>query len=87
MHAPNSAFNPDAVPELDCFLYEPFYQIMRQRLLADRMVRDRELDVDEAMVVVVVPEENWAYRAVKSDRTVTSPLLARRFLAWIPSRR
>ena len=77
--APYSAFNPDVVPEMDGFLYEPFYQIMRQRLLADRMVRDRELDVDDAMVVVVVPEENWAYRAVKSDRTVTSPLLARRF--------
>ena len=78
-HAPNSAFNPDADPELDDFLYEPFYQIMRQRLLADRMVRERELDVDEARVVVVVPEDNWAYRAVKSDRAVTSPLLARRF--------
>ena len=78
-HAPYSAFNPDAVPELDDFLYEPFYQIMRQRLLADRMVWERELHVDEARVVVVVPEDNWAYRVVKSGRTVTSPLLARRF--------
>ena len=78
-HAHYSAFSPDAVPELDDFLYEPFYQIMRQRLLADRMVRERELDVDEARVVVVVPEENFAYRAVNLDRTVTLPLLARRF--------
>ena len=74
-----SAFNPDAVPDLDGFLYEPFYQIMRQRLLADRMVQQRELDVDEAKVVVVVPEDNVAYRTVGSDRTVTSPPLARRF--------
>ena len=29
--------------------------------------------------MVVVPEDNWAYRVVKSGRTVTSPLLARRF--------
>ncbi len=64
---------------MDDFLYEPFYQIMRQRLLADRMVQQRELDVDEAKVVVVVPEENLAYRTVGSDRTVTSPPLACRF--------
>ena len=75
-----SAFNPDAVPYLDVFLYEPFYQIMRQRLLADRMVQERELDVDEAKVVVVVPEDNRAYRTVGSDRTATSPPLARRFM-------
>ena len=74
-----SCFNPDVVPDLDDFLYEPFYQIMRQRLLADRMVRQGELDVDEAKVVVVVPEDNLAYRTVRSDRTVTSPPLARRF--------
>ena len=47
---------------MDDFLYEPFYQIMRQRLLADRMVHECELGIDEAKVVVVVPEENWAYR-------------------------
>ena len=78
-HAPYSAFNTEVVPELDEFLYEPFYQIMRQRLLADRMVQERELDLDEAKVVVVVPEENRAFRALKSDRTATSPLLAQRF--------
>ena len=75
----SSSFNPEAAPELDDFLYEPFYQIMRQRLLADRMVQQRELDVDEAKVVVVVPEGNRAYRAVGSVRTTTSPPLAGRF--------
>ena len=78
-HAPFSSFNPDAVPDLDDFLYEPCYQIMRQRLLADRMVQQRELGVDEAKVVVVVPEDNLAYRAVGFDRTTTSPALALRF--------
>ena len=58
----------------DAWLFEPFYQILRLRLLADRMVRNRELGVSEAKVVVVVPEGNRAYR----DR-VTSPWLARRF--------
>ena len=74
-----SSFNSAAVPDLDDFLYEPFYQIMRQRLLADRMVRDRELGIDDAKVVVVVPERNKAYRTVSDGRATTSPLLAQRF--------
>ncbi len=78
-HAPFSSFSPAAAPELDDFLYEPFYQIMRQRLLADRMVERRELNVDEARVVVVVPDDNWAYRTVADGRTTTSPPLIRRF--------
>ena len=72
-----SSFDP--TPDLDEFLYEPFYQIMRQRLLADRMVQERELEIDEAKVVVVVPEQNWAYRTVSDGETTTSPLLAKRF--------
>ena len=58
----------------DAWLFEPFYQILRLRLLADRMVRNRELGVTGAKVVVVVPEGNRAYR----DR-VTSPSLAMAF--------
>ena len=64
---------------MDEFLYDPFYQIMRQRLLADRMVRERELDVDESKVVVVAPERNLAYRSVAEGGKKTSPPLARRF--------
>lgn len=78
-HAPFSSFNPATAPDLDDFLYEPFYQLMRQRLLADRMIREGELGIDEAKVVVVVPEQNWAYRTVSDGRTTTSPLLAQRF--------
>ena len=78
-HASFSSFNPVTAPDLDDFLYEPFYQIMRQRLLADRMVEERELGVDEAKVVVVVPEQNWPYRTVSDRSTTTSPCLAQRF--------
>lgn len=59
---------------MDELLYEPFYQIMRLRLLADRMVKRRELGVTEAKVVVVVPGQNRAYR-----ERITSEPLARRF--------
>jgi hypothetical protein len=78
-HAGYSSFNPEAAPELDEFLYAPFYQIMRQRLLADRMVQCRELEVDEARVVVVVPEENLPYRSLCDGRAKTSPPLVLRF--------
>ena len=73
-YAESSSFNPATAPEMDDFLYEPFYQIMRQRLLADRMIADSELDVTEAKVVVVVPEENLAYREL-----ITAPPLQERF--------
>ena len=78
-HAQFSSFDLEAAPELDEFLYDPFYQIMRQRLLADRMVRERELDVDESKVVVVAPERNLAYRSTVEGGKKTSPPLARRF--------
>ena len=78
-HASFSSFKPGTAPDMDDFLYEPFYQIMRQRLLADRMAQQNELEVDEAKVVVVVPEDNRAYRALSDGRAVTSPPLARRF--------
>ena len=60
-------------------LYDPFDQIMRNRFLADRMVAKRELDVSDAKVVVVVPEENRAYRTVAYGKKTTSPPLVERF--------
>ena len=72
LYTESPAFNGKA--PFEAWLFEPFYQIMRLRLLADRMVRDRELGVSEAKVVVVVPEGNCAYR----DR-VTSPWFATAF--------
>lgn len=67
-----SRFN-GAVPMED-FFYEPFYQIMRLGLLADKMVRDQEFSICEARVVVVCPEGNDDYR-----QTITSPALKKRF--------
>ena len=68
----SSAFTGD-VPMSE-LLYEPFYQLMRLRLLADRMVAKGELGVTDAKVVVVVPEGNSEYR-----ERITSPYLAERF--------
>ena len=60
---------------MDEFLYEPFYQAMRLRLLADRMVREGELGVSEAKVVVVVPKGKHTILGEESLR----PALAERF--------
>jgi len=66
-----SSFNA-SVP-LDELLYEPVYQIVRLRLLGDKMVGESEFGVSDARVVVVCPEGNLAYR-----NRITSPPLAER---------
>ena len=70
--AESSSFN-GAAP-MNELLYEPFYQLLRQRLLADRMVNNRELGVSDAKVIAVVPADNTVYR-----ERITSPGLAQRF--------
>ena len=42
--------------------YDPIDQMMRSRLLADRMMANEELNVSDARVIVVAPIENEAYR-------------------------
>ena len=64
--AESSSFN--GIAPMDELLYEPFYQFMRQRLLADRMTNEGELEVTGVKVVAVVPEGNTAYR-----ERITSP--------------
>ena len=71
-NAESSSFN--GIAPMDELLYEPFYQLMRQRLLADRMVDKGELEVTDAKVIAVVPEGNTAYR-----NRITSPPLEKRF--------
>ena len=71
-YATSPAFR-DGIP-LNAWLHEPFYQIMRQRLLADRMVMRNELGVSETKVVLVVPDGNVEYRG-----GITSPSLRAAF--------
>jgi len=70
--AANSRFNGKI--SLDELFYEPFYQIMRLGLLADKIIQDAEFGVSAAKVVVVCPEGNNDYR-----KTITSPALSKRF--------
>jgi hypothetical protein len=74
--APDSPFN-GSVP-IDDLLYEPFYQLMRLGLLAAKMVREKELGISEARVVVVCPTANGEYRS-----RITSPSLRARSVTSI----
>jgi hypothetical protein len=69
----SASFNSKEIPITE-FFYEPFYQLMRLRLLADRMVSIPELDISSATLVLVCPEGNTAYL-----ETITSPELLARF--------
>ncbi len=75
--ADSSSFD-SSIP-MDELLYDPFDQIMRIHLLADRMVAKRELNISDAKVVVVVPAENTTYRSVTHGTKTTAPPLAKRF--------
>ncbi len=71
--APDSPFASDA--EFELFLEEPFYQIMRQLLLSQKIVQGgftQSLRVDEAKVVVVCPRGNTDYRRVASGTKMAS---------------
>lgn len=47
----------------EALFVEPFYQLMRQQLLARDLERHRELDGEVARVVHVAPAANLAYQA------------------------
>lgn len=54
---------PIAVDDINLLFYEPYYQLMRQTLLAWQMVEHREFDAHDWLHVHVVPEGNARLRA------------------------
>lgn len=61
----------DRVPAYELFFVEPFYQLMRQALLAQKMEREKELKADIVMHMHVAPKANREFA-----ETFTSPGLA-----------
>jgi len=60
-----------SAPEnFDALFFEPFYQLMRQQLLANEMEKAKELDVDCVSLLHIAPARNVAFNRV------TSPELA-----------
>lgn len=61
----------DLLPDEDALFYEPFYQLMRQQLLAHEMELNQELGADVVSVLYVVPRHNEDFPRL------TSPTLVR----------
>ncbi|HSD84354.1 MAG TPA: hypothetical protein VLG46_10860, partial [Anaerolineae bacterium] len=59
----------EALPTWEALFYEPFYQLMRQQLLAHEMELAHELESDTVSVLHVAPAHN------RSFQKVTSPAL------------
>lgn len=54
------------LPNFDALFYEPFYQFMRQQLLAYEMEKARELDADVVSVLHIAPQRNTDFHGITS---------------------
>lgn len=69
--APDGPIRNELGVKLEDFFYEPFYQLLRQQMLAFQMQRAKEDGADRVRVLHVAPAANLALRKV------TSPALTR----------
>ncbi|HRQ40891.1 MAG TPA: hypothetical protein PLD25_23500 [Chloroflexota bacterium] len=60
--------NKDLLPDFDVLFYEPFYQLMRQQLLAHEMERAKEMGADTVSVLHIAPAHNLDFRKVTSPQ-------------------
>jgi hypothetical protein len=57
----------DVLPTFDALFYEPFYQLMRQQLLANEMEKERELGAHVVSVLHIEPAQNREFQRVTSS--------------------
>jgi hypothetical protein len=67
-YGPLSPINLEITPRIEDFLYEPFYQLLRQQLLAAQFREVGDPHIDQVRLVHVVVSENKLLRAVTSPR-------------------
>ena len=60
----------DILPSFDALFYEPFYQFMRQQLLAHEMEKAHELDADMVTVLHIAPAHNNDFCRVTSPQLI-----------------
>ena len=58
--------NKDLLPSFDSLFYEPFYQFMRQQLLAHEMEKAHELGADIVSVLHIAPARNTDFHRITS---------------------
>jgi hypothetical protein len=66
MFAPNGPIRDDLNLKLQDFFWEPFYQLLRQQMLAFQMGRAREAGADRVRVLHISPSGNRRLHAVTS---------------------
>ncbi len=64
--------NQPNLPPYEVFFVEPFYQLMRQTLLAQKMEREKELQADVVVHIHISPQANREFA-----ETFTSPTLTK----------
>ena len=65
-HRDDCPLNRDILPDFGVLFFEPFYQFMRQQLLAHEMERSCELGADVVSVLHIAPAHNLDFRKVTS---------------------
>jgi hypothetical protein len=65
-YAGNSPIDITVVPKIESHLFEPFYQLLRQQLLATQIIETGIPDVDRALVVHVYTKANRELTAITS---------------------
>jgi hypothetical protein len=66
MFAPNGPIRNDLNLKLEDFFWEPFYQLLRQQMLAFQMEKDREAGAERVRVLHISPAGNRRLHAVTS---------------------
>jgi hypothetical protein len=66
MFAPNGPIRDDLNLKLEDFFWEPFYQLLRQQMLAFQMEKAREAETDRVRVLHISPAGNRSLHAVTS---------------------
>lgn len=72
---PDCPINKTRLPGFEALFFEPFYQFMRQQLLAYEMEKVHELGADIVSLLHISPAHNLDFR------TITSPRLESRGLS------
>jgi hypothetical protein len=65
---PQGPVNPSLKLDLQDFFYEPFYQLLRQQLLAREMERAREDGSERVRVLHVSPAQNTALKKITAEK-------------------
>jgi hypothetical protein len=66
----NCPIDKSLLPSYDSLFYEPFYQLMRQQLLAREMEKEREMGADIVSVLHIAPNHNTDFRRITSPELV-----------------